>query len=303
LYRYNDLSDMANILLDIMRGRMMVDRRMAEEVYLPWMLSVMNGTLQPGTMLREKKDFIPMAFSTGGRSAMEDMQMAQAGSVAIIPIMGEFLKRGTACTYGADEVSAAIFMAADLKNISAIVLDVDSGGGAENAVPPFIDAIKYAQTKGKPVVLHGDVVASAAYYVGSFCDYLMADNLMSSAFGSIGVYVSYIDYREKFEKEGIKLKTFYAPQSTLKNHEHRELVDNNNEQPLIDNILIPSADRFIATVKQNRKGKIKDDSDAYKGKLFEGSAIVEEGLADGFGSLYDACEVAGSMAQLRRSNF
>ncbi len=294
---------MANILLDIMRGRMMVDRKVAEEVYLPWMLSVMNGTLHPGTMLREKKDFVPLAFSMGSRSAMEAMQVARAGSVAIIPVMGEFLKRSTECSYGADEVTAAIYMAADMKNISALVMDVDSGGGAENAVPPFIEAIRYAQAKGKPVVLHGDIVASAAYYVGSYCDYLMADNVISSAFGSIGVYVSYVDYKDKFEKEGIKLRTFYAPQSTLKNHEQRELVDSDNEQPLIDNILVPSADRFIATVKQNRKGKIKEDSDAYKGKLFEGMAIIEEGLADGFGTLYDACEVAASMAMLKRSGF
>src|SRR5674476_328262 len=94
-------------------------------------------------------------------------------------------------------------------------------------------------------------------------------------------------------------KTIDARQSDLKNHEYRELVDNDNAEPLINNILIPSATRFINTVKQNRKGKISEDSDVYRGKLYEGEDIVKEGLADGFGTLYDALEVASGMAMMR----
>ena len=298
---------MANILFEIMRGRMMVDRGVAEDVYLPWMISIMNGTMQTGHLIREKGDFKPSAhhfdrnaFAIGAYEAMDSIEEATLGSIAVIPVIGEFLKYGTDCSYGAMDIVPAIFAAADNGNIAGIVLEVDSGGGAENAVPPFIDAIKYAQSKGKPVVLHGDMVASATYYVGSFCDYLMVDNLISSAFGSIGVYVSYMDYREKMKNDGIKAEFVYAPQSDLKNNEFRQIVDNNNKQPLIDNILKPSADRFIEAVKKNRAGKIKDDSDAYRGKLFEGKEIIKEGLADGFGSLRDAVKVATSMAMIRK---
>jgi len=298
---------MKNILFDVLRSRIMVDRQIAEEVYLPWLESIRNGTYQGG-MLRDREAFTPMAYSgffkqgfmMGGRGPMEAMDMAPMGSVAVIPIFGEFLKYGTDCAYGAMDIAPAIYKAADLKNISSIVLDTDSGGGSESAVPPFIEAIQYARSKGKPVVGHGDMVGSAAYYILSFSDYLLADNLISSAWGSIGVYVSYMDYKEKNKKDGVEQKTIYAPQSDLKNQEYREMVDNNNPQPLIDNILEPSAARFIATVRQNRKGKIKANSDAYRGKLYEGQSIVEEGLADGFGTLYKAIEVAASMAMLRK---
>ena len=297
---------MANLLLEVMRERMMIDRGLVENVYLPWLMSVMNGDLKPGSLLNQKKELSPTAYSftkqsfaIGGRSAAMAMDGAAPGSVAIVPIIGEFLKYGTQCSYGANEIVPAIYKAAELKNIVALVLDVDSGGGSEGAVPPFIEAIKYVQSKGKPVVLHGDMVASAAYYIGSFCDYLMADNHISSAFGSIGVYVSYMDYKEKLEKKGIKHKTIYAPQSDLKNHEYRELVDNNNEGPLVNNILVPSATRFINTVKANRKGKIDEGSDVYRGKLYEGEDIVKVGLADGFGTLFDALDVAAGMANLR----
>ena len=284
---------------------MMVDRGLAEDVYLPWLLSVANGSLSRDSVLRDKKEFVALAFekeafAMGGRSAAMVMESAPAGSVAVVPIIGEFLKWGSSCAYGANEIVPAIYQAGDLKNIRALVLDIDSGGGAENAVPPFIEAIRYVQSMGKPVVVHGDMVASAAYYISSYADYILADNPISSAFGSIGVLVSFMDYREKFAKEGIKPRQIYAPQSTLKNNEYREIMDNDNEQPLIDNILKPAADRFIETVQQNRRGKITYDSDVYKGKLYEGTDIVTVGLADGFGTLYDALEVANSMADLKR---
>ena len=319
---------------------MLVDRGLVEEVYLPWLLSVVNGNRDfPSTTIRDhtsgtlreqpstklimsptlSRTWSPSAsfssseggqpvfsaytfekgtFAMGGRSAAIAMESAPAGSVAVVPVIGEFLKWGTGCAYGANEIVPAIYQAGDLKNIRALVLDIDSGGGAENAVPPFIEAIKYVQSLGKPVVVHGDMVASAAYYISSFADYILADNPISSAFGSIGVLISFMDYREKFAREGIKSRQIYAPQSTLKNSEYREIMDNDNEQPLIDNILKPSADRFIETVRYNRRGKIVDDSDVYKGKLYEGEDIVKSGLADGFGTLYDALHLANSMAIL-----
>ena len=284
----------------------MVDRGVAENIYLPWLMSIMNGTMQPGSLLKSKELFEPKvfefekeAFAMGGKSSMNAMDMAPNGSVAVVPVIGEFLKYGTECTHGAMDIVPAIYKAGDMNNIIALVLEVDSGGGSENAVPPFIEAIKYVQAAGKPVILHGDIVASAAYYMGCYCDYLMADNKISSAFGSIGVYVSYMDYREKLQKDGIKAEMVYAPQSDLKNNEYRQIMENNDKQPLIDNVLKPSADRFIEAVKQNRKGKIKDGSEAYRGKLYEGDAIITEGLADGFGTLYDAIKVAASMAMVR----
>jgi ClpP class serine protease len=156
------------------------------------------------------------------------------------------------------------------------------------------------QSKGKPVVVHGDMVASAAYYLACHADYILADNPISSAFGSVGVYVAYMDYREKMKKDGVKAEMVYAPQSTLKNHEYREIMENDNKEPLIDNILFPAADRFITTVQKMRSGKIKEDSDVYKGKLYEGKDIVKHGLADGFGNMAQAIKIAASLAQLKK---
>jgi protease-4 len=298
---------MGNILLELLRDRIMVDKGLIERTYLPWFISLMNGTLQPDSVLRMKKEYSQMpyafdrsAFATDGYNSAVAMDSAPDGSIAIVPIIGEFLKYGGQCSYGADEIAPVIAMAGDNTNIAGLVLEVDSGGGMESAVPPFIKAIQYVQSKGKPVVVHGDMVASAAYYISSFADYILFDNKISSAFGSVGVLVSFMDYRKKFKKEGIKHRMIYAPQSDLKNEELRAIMENDDETPLIENSLRPSAERFIDTIKQNRKGKIKEKSDVYRGKMYEGDLILKEGLADGMGSLMDAVEIAASLAIFKK---
>lgn len=297
----------SNILFGILRSRMMVDRSVAENVYLPWLVSVLNGSSAGLTLFKDKGelgcgavDFETEAFAFGGDMPMQAMSQARAGSVAIVPVIGEFLKYGTDCSFGANEITPALYAAANNPNIIALVLDIDSGGGAESAVPMFLEAVKYVQSKGKPVVVHGDMVASAAYYVACHADYIMADNKISSAFGSVGVYVAWMDYREKLKKDGIKAEVVYAPQSTMKNQEFREVMENDNKEPLIENILKPSADRFIEAVRKGRKDKIRDDSDVYKGKLFDGNDIIKEGLADGWGNLQSAVKIAASMASIRK---
>ena len=68
------------------------------------------------------------------------------------------LKYGTYCSYGTTEYAALIRDAADSANISSVLCDIDSGGGAVDAIAPLVDAILYARGKGKAVVL---IVTSA----------------------------------------------------------------------------------------------------------------------------------------------
>lgn len=314
---------MNNLFLQVFRNRLMVDRGIAEQTYLPFFISMLQGA--PTTLAINKPQFggtkeqtVDLTrpdlnirlfdrslFQVGAEVAFEKMDEAQEGSVLVIPIIGEFLKYGTMCSYGANEIAPAIRKAGDVKNISAVVLDFDSGGGAENAVPLFIEAIRYVQSKGKPVVAHGDLCASAAYYAASFCDYILADNEISSAFGSIGAFVSFADFSKQLEMAGVKITQFYATQSNLKNEAYRALTENEvpDSKPLIDKMLDPAVDRFIATCKKNRNGKISEDSDVWKGALVESEEIVKCGLADDFGTLNDAIQVAVKLADFKKMNF
>lgn len=114
-----------------------------------------------------EREAIPLMIATkDGRSARLGNSFSDApqGSTAIIPVHGTMLKYGTYCSYGTTEYAALIRDAADSANISSVLCDIDSGGGAVDAIAPLVDAILYAKSKGKAVVAHCDLCASAAYY-------------------------------------------------------------------------------------------------------------------------------------------
>ena len=119
------------------------------------------------------------------------------------------LKYGTYCSYGTMEYADLIREAADSSNISSVLCDIDSGGGAVDAIAPLVDAILYARSKGKAVVAHCDLCASAAYYAASYCNEIIASNTISAEFGSIGVMMSFPDYAKYYESAGIKMHTIY----------------------------------------------------------------------------------------------
>ena len=148
-----------------------------------------------------------LAGSAGETAA--DFSDAPEDSVAVIPLRGDMLKEGTMCSYGTEEIAAVIREAADARNITGIRLDIDSGGGAVDAIAPMLQAIAYSQAKGKPVVASCDLCASAAYYVACQCDRIVADNSLSAEFGSIGVMTQLADYAGYYEKAGIKLHHIY----------------------------------------------------------------------------------------------
>ena len=86
-----------------------------------------------------------------------------------------------------------------------------------DAIAPLVDAILYARGKGKAVVAHCDLCASAAYYAASYCNEIIAANEVSAEFGSIGVMMSFPDYAKYYESAGIKVHTIYSNLSDYKN--------------------------------------------------------------------------------------
>ena len=171
--------------------------------------------------------------------------------VAVIPLRGTMIKYGTMCSYGADEIAAAIDEAAASKKVTGIVLDIDSGGGAVDAVAPLVDAIRRAKAARKPVVACCDLCASAAYWTACECNEIMAANSISSEFGSIGVMMSFPDYAKYYEKEGIKVHTIYSNLSTYKNAPF-EAAKKGEYDSIKTEEVDPLARKFQANVRAKR---------------------------------------------------
>lgn len=213
---------------------------------------------------------------------------APKGSTAIIPLRGTMLKYGTMCSYGTTEVAQVVREAAGAKNIASIVLDIDSGGGSVDAIAPLVDAIRSAQQKRKAVVASCSLCASAAYYVASYCNEIMADNNIDAEFGSIGVMMSFMDYAKYYEDRGIKQHTIYSNLSDYKNAPF-EAAKKGDYKAIRDEELDPLARNFQENVKRNRGARLQLDTEGLlRGRMFYARDAVRVGLADRIGSLAEA---------------
>ena len=204
--------------------------------------------------------------------------------VAIIPLHGTMIKYGTMCAYGADEIAEAIDAAAADKKVIGIVLDIDSGGGAVDAVAPLVDAIRRAKAMGKPVVASCDLCASAAYWTACECNEIIANNNVSAEFGSIGVMMQFPDYAKYYEKEGIKVHTIYSNLSTYKNDPF-EAAKKGEYDSIKAEELDPLARKFQETVKAKRAGKLDEKIDGIlAGRTFYAEDALKHGLIDSIGT-------------------
>jgi protease-4 len=198
--------------------------------------------------------------------------------------------------YGMIDIADIIKAASASENVSAIVLDIDSGGGSTAAIPPLQEAIALAKARGKIIVAHGDTTCSAAYWIASLCDYVFVNNVLTSTWGSIGVMMSFADYEPYFEKLGVVFHTIYADESEDKNKIFTEALKK-NYKPIKADVLSPLAKAFQSEIKQNRGAKlVLDTKGILSGKTYTGITVVNIGLADEIGTLTDAIKYAANLA-------
>ena len=207
-------------------------------------------------------------------------------SIAMIPLHGSMLKNGTLCSYGTSEIASMMLEIAKEKNVTGIILDIDSGGGAVDSVAPLVDVIKKIQSDfNKPVVALCDLCASAAYWVACACDKIIASNNISAEFGSIGVMMSFMDVKPFYEKQGYVFHEIYSNLSTEKNDTFRKALNGEYEKIKTEE-LDPLALQFRQSVLKLRNGKFIADTDEanLKGKTYFADKAKELGMIDIIGN-------------------
>jgi len=241
--------------------------------------------------------------STKVQASSDQYDKIPQNSTAIFDITGTMLKYGTWCSYGTQELSEAIREAAAHPKVDSIILNMDSGGGSVDAIPPLVDVIQYAQSLGKPVLALVDLCASAAYFVASYCDEIMAENNISSEIGSIGVMMGWRDYSEYYAKMGIKETTVYSSHSDWKNLPFRKAQQPKGEgeeaqEPtamIQSEMLDPLALTFQETVKANRPNLKQDVDGIIAGRMFFAQQAKDNGLIDSIGNMNAAIQRVKSL--------
>lgn len=130
------------------------------------------------------------------------------GAVSVIPVRGVISQRASmiedispGAGTSAERIESQMRDAYASRDVKAIVLDIDSPGGAAAGTPEAADVIRSYRGGEKPIIaqVHG-LAASAAYWIASAADEIVATP--SSQIGSIGVITVHESIARMLEDEG-----------------------------------------------------------------------------------------------------
>jgi protease-4 len=208
------------------------------------------------------------------------------GSVAIVDMIGPIMKYGDWWSYGALEIVNALKLADNNSNIIGTVFNVDCPGGSVSSASPFV---QFGKTKTKPVVGLGDQVSSLGYWaMCAVSDHKMAENDISSSFGSVGVVLSYLDTRKYLESLGYEFHEVYPKESEHKNEAWNLMLQGKYEM-IREEDLSPLAISFQNGVRKACPN-LKEEIGVLTGKTFGAQNALKNGMIDSIGSLDQAVQ-------------
>lgn len=198
-------------------------------------------------------------------------------SVAILSIKGAISKYDQDCgPSGMLTKSNLLHRCYANDNIVGIVLHIDSGGGEGMACSLMQQTISL---RNKPMVAFcDDLAASAAYGIAAACDTVVANSPLCRV-GSVGTYITLVDYADYYAQMGIKLIDVYATRSTDKNQDYLKALQGDTAP--MRAVCDRYNEAFIASIATAREGKIEQDQTKWAtGKLFFADDALKVGLID-----------------------
>ncbi|MEN8142171.1 MAG: signal peptide peptidase SppA [Thermodesulfobacteriota bacterium] len=181
------------------------------------------------------------------------------------------------------------------RSIKAIVLRIDSPGGAVGASQEIFEEVKRT-SKAKPVIASmGSIAASGGYYAALGASSIVASP--GTLTGSIGVIIKFANLAEIFKKIGYSSEVVKSGAMKDVGSSARPMTE--EEKELIQRIIDSVHNQFIKAVSESRDIPLDKVRELADGRIYSGEQALEAGLIDQFGNLNDAVMLAAKMAGLK----
>jgi protease-4 len=183
----------------------------------------------------------------------------------------------------------------DDSSIKAIVLRINSPGGAVGPAQEILREVEKIRAKKKIVASLGTVAASGGYYIASGANLIMANR--GTATGSIGVIMQFTNVEGLTKKLGLDFFNLKAGRYKDVGSPFRPMTPEDKAylQGLLDNIY----QQFLNDVAHNRKIPLAKLKTLAEGRIYSGEEAKQIGLVDEFGNLPDAIEKAGRLGGIK----
>jgi protease-4 len=179
--------------------------------------------------------------------------------------------------------------------IKAIVVRVDSPGGAVGPSQEIFREIRKTSATKKVVASMGTIATSGGYYIAAGANGIVANP--GTITGSIGVIMGFTNYEELLHKIGLvpivvksgKYKDIGSPVREMKPEEKK----------ILQEFAKKIHKQFIKDIVDGRKMDIKMVESLADGRIFTGQESKKMGLVDRLGNLEDAIEWAGRLGGIK----
>ena len=177
-------------------------------------------------------------------------------------------------------------------SIKAIILRIDSPGGAVGPSQEIYDEVKKASVEKHIVVSMGSIAASGGYYIASPADMIFANP--GTLTGSIGVIMEIPNLEGLMTKIGVKTEV-------IKSGKHKDMASafrkmDKEDRDILQGVLENVHEQFIRAVADGRKLSLDDIRPVADGRIFTGEQAKGLRLVDELGTLEDAIGKAAELA-------
>lgn len=178
------------------------------------------------------------------------------------------------------------------RRVKAIVLRIDSPGGAVGPSQEIYEEVKKAGKEKTLVASMGAVAASGGYYVACAADKIIANP--GTITGSIGVLMEFINVKELFK--WAKLRS-----EVIKSGEYKDLGSplrdmKAEERQYLQEVIESVHGQFKRAITESRGLSPSQVDEIADGRIFSGEQAMDLGLVDELGNLQDAIAEAAKLA-------
>lgn len=183
------------------------------------------------------------------------------------------------------------------KDIRAVVLRIDSPGGAVGPVQELFEDLKILREKKPLVVSMGGVAASGGLYLALAGQKIFASP--GTITGSIGVMIQLANIEKLLEKVGISAEIIKSGEFKDTGTSVRKLTP--EERKYLQNKINQLHEQFVRAITEERRLPPEKVKALANGMIYTGEEALQHGLIDALGNLSLAIEEARKMANLERA--
>ncbi|MFH1623731.1 MAG: signal peptide peptidase SppA [Pseudomonadota bacterium] len=181
------------------------------------------------------------------------------------------------------------------KSVKAIVLRIDSPGGAIGPTQEIYEEVKKIRDKKNVLVSLGSVAASGGYYIACAGNRIIANP--GTITGSIGVIIEFANVEELMKKIGFQSVTIKSGEYKDVMSPFRSMTD--EERTILQEVINSVHNQFIEAVAKGRNLKREDVVKIADGRIFSGEQAKALGLVDALGNLQDTISMAADIAGVK----